>query len=582
MRASLWAAAVFLCVTARGGAAGPAVKNPDSFVYLTAGEVMGLDPAVGGNGLDHQIILNVYDTLFSFDSPAVDHFAPSIAARIPSRANGLISADGTAYTIPIRKGVVFHDGAPLTPEDVRYSILRFMLGSNGNQEVLLEPLSGYRSLEDAAGKLRESAYRDADRAVRVEGGRIVLRLPRPFAPLLAIFARWCPIVSKRWAVAHGDWDGTEASWKAYHRRRQEDSPFIPAEDGSGPFALERWDRSNREVVLVRNDRYWRGAPKIKRVYVRTVPEVMTRRLMIAAGDADAAEVDLENADKFRGIPGVEVIDDLASLRIEPEAHFCVKIDSTANPYIGSGKLDGDGVPPDFFADRDVRLGFADAFDYDGYIRDVLRGRGKRSHGFIPPGFIGYAPSLEFYRFDPEKAREHLRRAWGGRAWEKGFRFSLIYAAGNGVRQVAAQMLARSVESLNPKFKIELRPLVWSAYLGALDANKIPLVIFGEYALYADPNALTDQQFDPGNPCQYDDPEAGRVIRRAVAAQSRPERERLYRRLLELERDDVPQFEVANAPGARVQRTWVKGWYANPMLPAGYFASIEKSPVTTRK
>ena len=57
-------------------------------------------------------------------------------------------------------------------------------------------------------------------------------------------------------------------------------------NGTGPFALERWDRTAKYVLLTRNDRYWRKPAALKRVLIKTVPEFATRRLMLQAGDAD--------------------------------------------------------------------------------------------------------------------------------------------------------------------------------------------------------------------------------------------------------------------------------------------------------
>ncbi len=69
----------------------------------------------------------VYEGLIGYEGAHTDRFEPRIAVKVPSKANGLISKDGRDYTFPIRKGVLFHDGTPLTPEDVRYSLLRSIL-----------------------------------------------------------------------------------------------------------------------------------------------------------------------------------------------------------------------------------------------------------------------------------------------------------------------------------------------------------------------------------------------------------------------------------------------------------------------
>lgn len=102
---------------------------------------------------------------------------------MPSAENGLISKDGLTYTFPIRKGVRFHHGEELTPEDVRYSLLRFLLSdvAGGPSSLLLEPILGVSSTRDEKGKIAVS-YKEATQAVRVDGDNIVITLKRPFAP----------------------------------------------------------------------------------------------------------------------------------------------------------------------------------------------------------------------------------------------------------------------------------------------------------------------------------------------------------------------------------------------------------------
>ena len=105
------------------------VKNPDTFVYATIGDPDSLDPAWSYDSASHGIIDNIYEYLLTFSGGGVKikDLRPMLASTVPTRANGGISPDGLTYRFPIRKGVKFHDGAPLTPEDVRYSLQRFML-----------------------------------------------------------------------------------------------------------------------------------------------------------------------------------------------------------------------------------------------------------------------------------------------------------------------------------------------------------------------------------------------------------------------------------------------------------------------
>ena len=101
------------------GAGAESVRNPDTFTEAEVGEVTSLDPAYPYDNASQGIIYNVYDTLIAFDRDRLDRFVPALAAEVPSLKNGGISKDGLTYRFPIRKGVRFHEGQELAPEDVR-------------------------------------------------------------------------------------------------------------------------------------------------------------------------------------------------------------------------------------------------------------------------------------------------------------------------------------------------------------------------------------------------------------------------------------------------------------------------------
>src|SRR5258708_528377 len=116
-----------LLAAAPGPARAQAVST-GAFVHLTGRRWLTLDPAYAFDAVSVIAVGNVYESLITFKSVhEPDAFAPFLASEVPTAANGLLSADGLTYSFPVRRDVRFHDGSRLTPEDVRYSILRFML-----------------------------------------------------------------------------------------------------------------------------------------------------------------------------------------------------------------------------------------------------------------------------------------------------------------------------------------------------------------------------------------------------------------------------------------------------------------------
>ena len=138
-------------------------KDPTTLVDLWIGEPETLDPAIDYENAGITIILNVYDTLITYNHDKPADFLPALATEVPSLENGGISADGKTITFKIRSGVKFHDGMEMTVEDVAYTFQRGLLqgGTVTPQWLLTEPLFGVglsdvAELVDPSGDLDDS------------------------------------------------------------------------------------------------------------------------------------------------------------------------------------------------------------------------------------------------------------------------------------------------------------------------------------------------------------------------------------------------------------------------------------------
>ncbi len=577
-------AAILLAATACAAAGVSAlaqVKNPDTFVYAISGDVDSLDPHWEYDGVSQEVQYQVYETLIFYRGSSLEEFEPLLSSVVPGRANGLISPDGLRYSFPIRKGVRFHDASPLTPEDVKYSLMRFLLTdrASGPSFLLLEPLLGASSLSGPNGKPKAGIFKEADQAVRVEGGAVVLRLKKPYAPLLSVLAAFCPIASKSWTAAHGGWDGRQETWTRFHNPAKEATPLYEQANGTGPFRLERWDKENKQVILARNEGYWRKPPALKRVVFRTVGEAATKKLLLAAGDADAVMLERPFLPQVSDLPGVTVEDDLPLLEAHNAFVMNFRINVEANPYVGSGKLDGKGIPHNFFADVNVRKALAHAFDAEAYIQGGYRGKGERARGPIPKGVFGHNPRQPVYEHDPRKAEAFFKKAFGGRVWEEGFFFAITYMEGRSDRQLACQILKTNVEALNPRFKMEVRGIQWSTWLSAFSAGKLPMANARWHLDFPDPhNAVFPFLHSQGYYAKvqgYSNPRADKAIEEARQEQDREKRRALYHELQAIAYAEVPQIYTLDTYHFRVMRSWVKGWTYNPIIMYGYLYPVYK-------
>lgn len=552
----------------------------DTLIVAHKGEMESLDPVYSYDGVTHGMLINVYDTLLKFNGSSLTELVPSLSTQVPTQENGLISPDGRTYTFPVRQGVKFHDGRELTPEDVRYSLLRFLLSdiSGGPSSLLLEPILGVSSTRNDKGEIVID-YQEAANAVRVDGNNIVITLKRPFAPFLYILARWGYVMNKSWAVEKGAWDGTEATWKQFNNFSKETDPLFNQANGTGPFQVARWDVAAKRLTLVSNENYFEGAPALKTISMMTVDEPSTLRLMLEAAEADVAELSPKFISQLKDSPTVDLYDNLPRLRTDPVIFFTLDINMQANPDVGSGKLDGQGIPADFFADKDVRKGFVYAFDYGAFLKESMEGRAERALGPAPAGLVRYDSGFKQYDFDLQKAEEHFKKAWGGQVWEKGFKFTITYNTSGEMRQIASEILKRNVEKLNPKFQIDLRGVTWPAFLEKTARRQMPMWARGWVADYADAHnfyfPFLHSQGRYALSQGYKNPAVDKLIEQAVTETNQAKRNALYKQVHNLMYEDAMQIYTVHPTGLWAMNKKVKGFTDNPVYMGIYFYPMHK-------
>ncbi|MDO8805135.1 MAG: ABC transporter substrate-binding protein [Elusimicrobiota bacterium] len=577
---------LLLAVLLGGGASGaraqelaPATKA-ETLLYAHMGEIITLDPVYPYDAVTQGMLLNVYETLIRFSGSSLTAFEPLLASKVPSTQNGLASADGLTFKFPVRKGVKFHGGGQLTPEDVKYSLLRFMFTdpTGGPASLLLEPVFGLASSRGADGRPAVTKA-EFDGAVKVQGENVVVRLKRPFAPFLSIMARWSYVMDKKWCVSRGEWDGAYETILSFSGRPKEKSGLFNASNGTGPFLVARWDSNTKQAALSASPHYWGRPPRLKRVIMKTVQEFGTRRLMLEAGDADIIDLPRPFEPQVRGLKGVALYDDLPRLMTDPVFFFTFNVNAVANPDIGSGKLDGEGVPPDFFSNLDVRKAFSYSFDYNGYLKEGLKGKAARAKGSIPPGIAGYNPATPGYEFSRTRADEYFRKAYNGAVWNKGFRFTLTYNTGGDVRQLACEVLKRGVEAINPRFHVDLRGVDWPVYLEKTQNRKMPLFTRGWTGDYPDAhNFIFPFYHSKGRYAiaqAYSNPALDRQIEAAVTETSPAKRAAMYAGIQRAAYEDAVQIYTVHPRGLYATRDTLKGFYDNAVFMGIYFYPLSK-------
>ena len=581
------------------------IKNPDTIVYATIFGPETMDPHWGWDYGSDETSYQIYDNLINYKGESTSEFVPMLATEVPSVENGLISEDGLTYIFPIRKEVKFHNGDILTPEDVVYSFKRALIfdRSGGPACMLCEPLLGVNGIEDKATEITgvekysdlfegsdprgelKAEYKETmikvftdyiDKVVEVDGDKVVFHLAQAYAPFINILSyggNWSSIIDKKWSIAQGDWDGKADNWWKYHDPENEKDPLYAIENGTGPFVLQKWV-PEEILMLERFDDYWRGPAKIKNVQIKYISEYTTRKLMLQTGDADIIYVPVQYLSEVENIPGVTVIKNLPRLS-NRVSMFPWTINAEGNTYIGSGKLDGEGIPPDFFSDIHVRKGFSYLFPYDIFITKVMKGMAIRNPGPIVKGILGYTddPAL-FYEFSLLKAAEEFKLAWDGQLWEKGCKFNTFYIAGSDPEKAASDMLSTYAKMLNPKFNLEPVGVQSSAFWEGCNTEKFPIYTSGWGADYPDPHNFAPVYMGSQGGLasffgkayrEFAEKNVDPLLEKGLKETDPAKRVEIYKELTQIAHDQAislylyqRQFEFT------VRRDWIKGWYYNPV------------------
>jgi peptide/nickel transport system substrate-binding protein len=592
-----------------------AVPVPEQYhmILESIGDPETVDPAWAYDTASAGLIFHVYDTLLDFDAESVEDYTPELATEWTIDDSDPLNP---VYYFKIREGVKFHDGSTMTTEDVEYSFERAMVQDRSGGPVWMfnEPLIGY-GWPDKSG-WAEAPGNPIDAAVESNATHVWFNLASAYPPFMQILSQsWASIVNKDFFVANGDWPGTWSNWKDY-----EDPPTAPIDvagnlmSGAGPYKLDYW-LHGVEWSIVKFDDYWEGWPAphcsgyVERITEKVVYEWGTRLADFRAGTADIVYVPRAYIDQVEGWPGIRGSRDIPTL-IVTSCFFNFDI-NTATTYAGSKQLDGEGVPLDFFNNTNVRKAFAYAFEYDTFIADVFLGEAEQAPSphirglsyaeyvwdgaTLPNGT--YLDAIEKYYYDPAKIESYMKAAvfddplGAGTvsAWDRGFKMTITYNAGNVPRMTTATMFKENIEAAfsaggGGTVDITTTPVTWSTYLGELwyyptFRSIMPLYIIGWLADYPDPhNFVVPFQYSEGDfcyPSSYYNPDVDALIMAAISETDENARPAMYHDIAQSYFDDAPSICLYQALGRHWERDHVQGWYYNAIFPMTFYRHVWK-------
>ncbi len=597
-------------------------KNPNTFVEVTISQPSSLDPAWEYDTASQDVIINVYETLVFPDKSSPTNMVPLLATSWD------VSSDGLTWTFHIRPGVKFQNGDPLTPEDVAYSFWRGMIQdrAGGPQWIMMQPFFGLNVQsfqDDVVKKLYGGDFAKAAQAVENaitydnSSMTVTLHLKQPYGPMLEILSgTWASVVDMPWVIKQGGWDGKPADAQKYHNPAANQDELFKVMNGTGPYSFTKWIQ-NQEVDLTANPNYWlttplwaggpSGVAKVQNVVIQDVPEFGTRFAMLKTGDADIAYVDTQYYSQVDPLTSqtcdqngkctptnnsgasLTLYKDLPSVQMD--AIFLNEAINTTggNPYIGSGKLDGNGVPPNFFSDINVRKAFNECFDWNTFINQVWNKEAIQADGPIIQGELGYDPNQAHYTYDPTQCATDfkastLKSASGASLWDTGFTMEYLYNTGNDQRKTAGDILATDLAKVNPKFKLQVVAIPFDLLLNAQVAGTMPIFMLGWLEDYHDPNdwvapflasggTYAGYLGFPSSATSQMDP----LISQAATATDQTQRASLYSQLQNIAYQNALYIFVEQPLLRQYMQNWVQGYYYNPIWgnAVHYFYALSK-------
>lgn len=353
---------------------------------------------------DYLVPLNIFDRLVE-----VEVEKDGSTKLVPSLAKDWkISEDGKTYTLYLQEGVKFHNGADFTAEDVVYSLNRILSVEGGVNGDMVSYIEGAQELLDGSRTELSSVKAIDDYTVEI-------KLDEPYGGFMA-----CLSTSP---VCMMDAESTEAAGDDFGS-----DPALTV--GTGPFKLKS-RTLNSNIILERNEDYWRGPSALLGVNIEIIPDAETRNIMFRNGELDILDLDymVEHIDQYKN----DFADRLVSLPRVGITYF------TFN----------ENIEP--MSDVRIRKAVSMAIDRQAIVDELYSGIAKLENGIFPSGLIGHNPELDFSTYDPEAAKALL----AGAGYPSGFDMEIaVDNSSSDILKSCAEVIAAQLQEVGINAEIK--------------------------------------------------------------------------------------------------------------------------------
>ncbi len=456
-----------------------------------------LDPHLTTDATSATIIVEVFGGLVTIDANL--DVVPDLAESWD------ISADGRVYTFRIRPDATFHDGKPVTAEDVRWSLER-----------ATNPLTEAPNVDQYLGDIVGVDEKLAGDALTISGVRVInertieITIDQSKSFFLAKLTYPTAFVLDR--------ENIEANPKNWFRKP----------NGTGPFRMTEY-KVGETLVLSRNEGYHLGPPKLAEVEM--ILSGGTSMLMYENDEIDIAGVGLADLDRLLD----------PSNRLNAELKKAAP--SFSVQYIG---LNVNEPPLD---DRKVRQALNLAIDKREIATIVLGDQVVPATGILPPGFPGFSESVSGYNFDPERARRLLRESKYGDDLDNLPPITITTPGSFGANVSLDMEVVLQMWEVNLGIKTEFQQTEFATFLKDLNKRRFQMFDIGWIADYPDPENFLDILFysdSSNNHTNYSNPEVDALLEKARVETDETLRYRIYNEVEQMILDDAP---------------WIPLWYS---------------------
>ena len=429
-----------------------------------------------------------------------------------------VSPDGTVYTFHLRQNAKFHDGRPVTAQDVIYSWERALSPALASDTALTYLGDIVGAYEVASGQVENVS---GLQALDEHTLQVTIDAPKPYF-LLKLTYPTAFVLDKNNVESDEEW--------------------FRAPNGTGPFKMTEW-RSFEQITYEANPDFYLEKPSIPYVIVQLYSGVGIR--LYEAGDIDITHVGYYSADRF----------------LDPTEPLHNQLLTGVNLCTGYVVFDVNQPP---FDDLKVRQAFSMAFDRQKYIDVVLSGRALPAIGIFPPGLPGFNIGLQGLPYDPGRARQLLAESkYGNNLPPIVYTDAGIGSYIGGDVAAMAQMWQQTlgveitVENLEPNYYIEK---IYAGEHGQIFGG-------GWCADFPDPENFADVLFhsqSAQNSGRYSNPELDSLLEAARVEQDVSKRIQMYQQAEQMIVDYAPVLFTTHSLSYMLVKPYVKGYVFTPI------------------